>query len=315
MGMWEPFTERARSSVVLAQEEAQRLGNDFIGTEHVLLGILGVRESIAAGVMSSFGVDVEKARLAVRAIAGECEPSAVQQMAFTPNAKHAIELAFNEARMFNHNYVGSEHLLLGIMIEPECTGARALASLGVDFAAVRSAITAAISAEPQSSTADAAPQRPGAGSMWEPFSEHARRIIVAAQEEAQHQKENYIDTGHMLAGILREADSLAAKTLVSQGLSLAAVREALAATRREKPPQDMVFTPGAKRVIDLAFEYARELKDSYIGAEHLALGVIRDDAETGGMLARLGFDPADLSRALRQAVAEARKQRGTEPDA
>jgi ATP-dependent Clp protease ATP-binding subunit ClpC len=149
MSMWEPFTERARRSIVLAQEEAQRLGNNYIGTEHILLGIISEGESLAAKVLESLGVNLAKVRQEVEAIVGRGGQTVQQEMVFTPRAKRVIELAFEEARQLNHNYIGTEHLLLGLIREGEGVAARVLANLGVDPAKVRVQTTSLLGAEGQ----------------------------------------------------------------------------------------------------------------------------------------------------------------------
>ena len=149
MSMWEPFTERARRSIVLAQEEAQRLGNNYIGTEHILLGIISEGESLAAKVLESLGVNLAKVRQEVEAIVGRGGQSMQQEMVFTPRAKRVIELAFEEARQLNHNYIGTEHLLLGLIREGEGVAARVLANLGVDPAKVRVQTTSLLGSEAQ----------------------------------------------------------------------------------------------------------------------------------------------------------------------
>src|SRR5450432_824060 len=132
MSMWEPFTERARRSIVLAQEEAQRLGNNYIGTEHILLGIISEGESLAAKVLETLGVNLAKVRAEVEAIVGRGGQTVQQEMVFTPRAKRVIELAFEEARQLNHNYIGTEHLLLGLIREGEGVAARVLTNLGAE---------------------------------------------------------------------------------------------------------------------------------------------------------------------------------------
>ncbi|HXM18032.1 MAG TPA: ATP-dependent Clp protease ATP-binding subunit [Candidatus Tumulicola sp.] len=153
MSMWEPFTERARRSIVLAQEEAQRLGNNYIGTEHILLGIISEGESLAAKVLETLGVNLAKVRAEVEAIVGRGGQTVQQEMVFTPRAKRVIELAFEEARQLNHNYIGTEHLLLGLIREGEGVAARVLTNLGVDPAKVRVQTTSLLGAETQSQTA------------------------------------------------------------------------------------------------------------------------------------------------------------------
>jgi len=149
MSMWEPFTERARRSIVLAQEEAQRLGNNYIGTEHILLGIISEGESLAAKVLETLGVNLAKVRAEVEAIVGRGGQTVQQEMVFTPRAKRVIELAFEEARQLNHNYIGTEHLLLGLIREGEGVAARVLTNLGVDPAKVRVQTTSLLGAETQ----------------------------------------------------------------------------------------------------------------------------------------------------------------------
>ncbi len=149
MSMWEPFTERARRSIVLAQEEAQRLGNNYIGTEHILLGIISEGESLAAKVLETLGVNLAKVRSEVESIVGRGGQTVQQEMVFTPRAKRVIELAFEEARQLNHNYIGTEHLLLGLIREGEGVAARVLTNLGVDPAKVRVQTTSLLGAEGQ----------------------------------------------------------------------------------------------------------------------------------------------------------------------
>ena len=142
MSMWEPFTERARRSIVLAQEEAQRLGNNYIGTEHILLGIISEGESLAAKVLETLGVNLAKVRQEVEAIVGRGGQTVQQEMVFTPRAKRVIELAFEEARRLNHGYLGTEHLLLGVARQTDGVGARTLASLGLTEASIRAELAA-----------------------------------------------------------------------------------------------------------------------------------------------------------------------------
>src|SRR6202162_5336663 len=102
MSMWEPFTERARRSIVLAQEEAQRLGNKYIGTEHILLGIISEGESLAAKGLETRGSSLARGRAEAEAIVARGGQTAQQEMLFTPRAKRVIELAFEEARQLSH---------------------------------------------------------------------------------------------------------------------------------------------------------------------------------------------------------------------
>src|ERR1700761_5326747 len=175
MSMWEPFTERARRSIVLAQEEAQRLGNNYIGTEHILLGIISEGESLAAKVLETLGVNLAKVRQEVEAIVGRGGQTVQQEMVFTPRAKRVIELAFEEARQLNHNYIGTEHLLLGLIREGEGVAARVLTNLGVDPAKVRVQTTSLLGAEGQ-------PPAPKGKSKTPTLDAYGRDLTVLARE-------------------------------------------------------------------------------------------------------------------------------------
>ena len=130
MSMWEPLTERARRCIVIAQEEAQRLGSGHIGTEHILLGILKHGDNNGALSLNTFGVTYETASAEVALILGKREPAQVREMVFEPQAKRVIELAFEEARMLSHNYLGTEHLTLGLIRENEGVAARVITTIG-----------------------------------------------------------------------------------------------------------------------------------------------------------------------------------------
>ena len=175
MSMWEPFTERARRSIVLAQEEAQRLGNNYIGTEHILLGIISEGESLAAKVLESLGVNLAKVRQEVEAIVGRGGQTVQQEMVFTPRAKRVIELAFEEARQLSHNYIGTEHLLLGLIREGEGVAARVLTNLGVDPAKVRVQTTSLLGAEGQ-------PPAPKGKSKTPTLDAYGRDLTTLARE-------------------------------------------------------------------------------------------------------------------------------------
>ena len=175
MSMWEPFTERARRSIVLAQEEAQRLGNNYIGTEHILLGIISEGESLAAKVLETLGVNLAKVRQEVEAIVGRGGQTVQQEMVFTPRAKRVIELAFEEARQLNHNYIGTEHLLLGLIREGEGVAARVLTNLGVDPAKVRVQTTSLLGAEGQ-------PPAPKGKSKTPTLDAYGRDLTTLARE-------------------------------------------------------------------------------------------------------------------------------------
>ena len=134
---FEKFSERARRVLSLAQEEAQRFNHNYIGTEHILLGLVRETEGVAARVLSSLAVDLSKVRSAVEFIIGRGEKPAQGEIGLTPRAKKVVELAVDEARRMNHTYIGTEHLLIGLLREGEGVAAGVLESLGVTLDKVR----------------------------------------------------------------------------------------------------------------------------------------------------------------------------------
>jgi len=142
---FEKFSERARRVLTLAQEEAQHLGHSHIGTEHILLGLIGEDEGVAAKVLISSGVSLSKVRSAVEFIIGHGEKPSSGEIGLTSGAKKVIELAIDEARHLGHNYIGTEHLLLGLLHEGEGVAAGVLNSLGVTLERARAETTRVLS--------------------------------------------------------------------------------------------------------------------------------------------------------------------------
>ena len=140
--MFERFTERAREVIVLAQEEAAGLGHDFIGTEHLLLGLLRDEEGLAARVLEGLDVTADEVRAQVARIVGEGRESPSGMIPFTPRAQKVLELALREALSLGHGHIGTEHILLGLVRENEGVAARILLDFGADAHRVRSDVLA-----------------------------------------------------------------------------------------------------------------------------------------------------------------------------
>ncbi len=138
--MFERFTERARQVVVLAQDEARTLKHNYIGTEHILLGLLREEEGLAARVLDSLDITLEEVRAQVARIIGQGEEVTAGQIPFTPRAKKVLELALREALSLGHNYIGTEHILLGLVRENEGVAARILLDFDADAEKIRNEI-------------------------------------------------------------------------------------------------------------------------------------------------------------------------------
>src|SRR5213079_1884863 len=137
---FDKFTERARKVLQLAQEEAQRFNHNYIGTEHILLGLVREGDGVAARVLNNLGIELHNVRSRVEFIIGRGDRMVMGEIGLTPRAKRVIEFAIDEARRLNHKFIGTEHLLLGLIREGEGIAAGVLESLGVSLAKVRTQV-------------------------------------------------------------------------------------------------------------------------------------------------------------------------------
>ena len=144
MDRFDKFTDRARKVLTLAQDEAQRFNHNYIGTEHLLLGLVREGEGVAARVLENMNVELAKVRTAVEFIIGRGDRPVVGEVGLTPRAKRVIELAIDEARRLGHNYIGTEHLLLGLVREGDVIVRDTLADAGVDAGTLRQAVAEAV---------------------------------------------------------------------------------------------------------------------------------------------------------------------------
>ena len=189
--MFERFTEKAIKVIMLAQEEARRLGHNFVGTEQVLLGLIGEGTGVAAKALKSMGVNLKDARAEVEKIIGRGSGFVAVEIPFTPRAKRVLELSWDEARQLGHNYIGTEHLLLGLIREGEGVAARVLENLSVDLNKVRTNVvkmlgeTKTSSSSSSSSTVSASSSSSSSSSSkakTPSLDEFGRDLTLAAQE-------------------------------------------------------------------------------------------------------------------------------------
>jgi hypothetical protein len=139
--MFERFTDRARRVVVLAQEEARMLNHNYIGTEHLLLGLIHEGQGVAAKALESLGISLEAVRQQVEEIIGQGQQAPSGHIPFTPRAKKVLELSLRESQQLDHDYIGTEHILLGLIREGEGVAAQVLVRLGADLNRVRQQVT------------------------------------------------------------------------------------------------------------------------------------------------------------------------------
>ncbi len=166
--MFERFTDRARRVVVLAQEESQRLSHNYIGSEHLLLGLLAEQEGVAARALESLNVTLTAAREQVEEIIGPGQQTPHGHIPFTPRAKKSLELALREALTMGSEVIDTEHLLLGLLDEGDGVGAQILQRLGATAQAVREAVARLITAEPEAAEVTGPGSEPRAVSVTRP---------------------------------------------------------------------------------------------------------------------------------------------------
>ena len=181
--MFERFTEKAIKVIMLAQEEARRLGHNFVGTEQILLGLIGEGTGIAAKTLKSMGVNLKDARVEVEKIIGRGSGFVAVEIPFTPRAKRVLELSWDEARQLGHNYIGTEHLLLGLIREGEGVAARVLENLGVDLTKVRTHVIRLLGESGASTTGTTSTGSTSTGRSKTPtLDEFGVNMTQAAQE-------------------------------------------------------------------------------------------------------------------------------------
>src|SRR5512139_91116 len=180
--MFERFTDRARRVVVLAQEEARMLSHNYIGTEHILLGLIHEGEGVAAKALESLGISLEAVRAQVEEIIGQGQQAPSGHIPFTPRAKKVLELSLREALQLGHNYIGTEHILLGLIREGEGVAAQVLVKLGADLNRVRQQVIQLLSGFQGKETATAGTAPEGTPSSSLVLDQFGRNYTQAARE-------------------------------------------------------------------------------------------------------------------------------------
>jgi len=317
------LTPRAQNIIGHAREEASRLQHDYIGTEHLLLGLAREGGGMAAGILESMGVRPERILKLMLRISGIATPPNVSGMStarpssysyspsfsrdrfdrFTERARRVLSLSQEEAQSFQHNYIGTEHLLLGLVREGGGVAARVLDNLGVELDQVRTVVEQIIGRGDHIVLGEIG------------LTPRAKKVIELAVDEARRLNHHYIGTEHLLLGLVREGEGIAAGVLASLGVNLEKVRtqtiqvlsmsaashvswqadtdnivltdqevsgsqdedDFTPAPAMEESDLPGVFTVRARRVLDAAQEEAHKLQQNFVGTEHLLLGLVSEE--------------------------------------
>jgi ATP-dependent Clp protease ATP-binding subunit ClpA len=261
VGPFDRFNDRAKRVLALAQDEAIRFNHNYIGVEHLLLGLVREGEGVAARVLDSFGVELSKVRTAVEFVVGRGDSSTTpSQITLSPRTKKVIELAIDEARQLGHSGVATEHLLLGIVREGQSIASGVLESLGVEPKKVRHQVIATLGrsapgagvihvGEPSDTRAVTASPR----KERDLLTDATRRVVTLAQNEAIGLGHTWLGTEHLVLGLLSANRTAAQDALRSLGLTLDAVRErvsTLPAPPAEWKTSDLAMSPLTMRLLE-----------------------------------------------------------------
>jgi hypothetical protein len=218
--VFERFTERARHVVVLAQEEARALTHNYIGTEHILLGLLREEEGLAARVLESLDITVERVRAQVVRIVGSGEEVTSGQIPFTPRAKKVLELALREALSLGHNYIGTEHILLGLVRENEGVAARILLDFDADSEKIRNEVIRMLSGPGSQLHGSNLARTAGAGAPW---LDGLVDILESLEREIRGKLGREPDAGDLLLALACAPDTVPGRALSELGIDLDAL--------------------------------------------------------------------------------------------
>jgi ATP-dependent Clp protease ATP-binding subunit ClpA len=300
------FTPRAQQVVSLARKEADRFNHNFVGTEHLLLGIIKLGQGVAVNVLQKMGLDLETVRIEVEKQVGTGpDQKMIGNIPYTPRVKKVLALAAKEARALNHTYVGTEHILLGLLREGDGVAARVLMNLNVDIEQTRHEILKELepnldaSRAPENLPTDEPPRTKKEPLSFEEedfgrmFTPRAQEVLKLAHNEADRFKHGFVGTEHLLLGLIAIGKGVASTVLQKLGLDLERVRQEV---EKQLPPgphkiDNIPYTPGIKKVLTLAAREAKALQHTYVGTEHLLLGLLNEDVGVGSQfLKNLGVN-------------------------
>jgi ATP-dependent Clp protease ATP-binding subunit ClpA len=296
--MFERFTDGARRVVVLAQVEARRLNQPYIGTEHLLLGLLTDSDGVTHRALTSLGIDPAAVMLSVLHVVGEGTEIPPSHIPFTSRAKRVLELSLRESLQMGHNYIASEHILLALIREGKGVAAQVLIHLGADLETMRERTKALAEGSHASGTYRVGPADPGIRfqAMLNRYTRRARTVVEKAEDASRLLIHNYIGTEHLLLGLAADPETVSARALAMHGVEVAAIHDLVVAiigqgVEGSTVPARIPFTPRAKGVFEFSLRESLKLGRNYVDTDAILLGLIRvGEGIATQVLIRLGVN-------------------------
>jgi len=307
--MWQRFTEKARRVVFYAQEEAQANRGAYVSTEHLLLGLLREADSTAAQVLEKVGLRRSRVQAEVKRRLTEGDESGAGDMTLTPAAKRVIDFAYDSARQLGDNYIGTEHLLLGLSRESKGIPAQVFKKLNVSLAEFEASVVEVQSKKRDKSGGAPAPTpRPATGA-----TPRGQLVPMFARDAARSVGEGHVSTEHLLLALLRDPEAMASRILERLAITPEAVRAEI--DRRTATYSGTALNsrtmPRVQRAVDLAREEMELDGAESIGTAHYLLALIREEHGIAAKaLAKLGMTEAGV-RETRDALRKEAQAGGT----
>jgi ATP-dependent Clp protease ATP-binding subunit ClpA len=294
VGPFDRFNDRAKRVLALAQDEAIRFNHNYIGTEHLLLGLVREGEGAAARALHALGVDLSQVRRGVEARLGRGDSTTPpSQITLSPRTKKVIELAIDEARRLGHSHVGTEHLLLGLAREAGTLASQVLESLGVTLDAVRNQVIATIGQAAPAPAGIPTPPAPQVSprEIEDRLEGQSQRAWRRAYWEAGRLNDEEVTPVHLLLALIEKESILVRQILIPLGVDLdklAAALIAAAPARQGEPPPGLQESVALGETLARAWSFAVSRHSARVRVEHLLLAVGGDAGSAGKTLADQG---------------------------
>jgi len=295
--MYERFSEHVRKVVALANQEAQRLNHEFIGTEHILLELIKESAGIGAYALKNLGIDLEKLRAEMEKM---LEPGQdvfdAGKLPQTHHSKQVIEMAIEECRSLKHKYVGTGHILLGLLRVKESVAGQLLINIGLKLEDARKEV---LRLEESISEIYSSRDVKEGKNRFMRFTDRARQVMALANQEAQRFYHDYIGTEHILLGLIKVDARIGDNAFANLGIDLeelrAEVKKMLEPGQYISENGKLPQTPQSNEAIEMAIEEAGMLKHNFVATGHILLGLLRvKESAAAQLLINKGLNLEDV---------------------